>query len=211
MAEKRKIYISLAINAIIVVLEAVGFYGARSLGWGQFWFYTQISNLLLGIVCILLSLFLLRCLRNGSRIPFWLNFLKYTITIMVAQTFLVSLTVLSIAWGGIGAMMLGPVVRYFHTLCPLLAVASFLFFDPQEKPFTLKHNALAMTPTIIYGAVAITLNVLRIWHGPYPFLYVYEQPVWLSIVWFVVIMGAAFLIAVLLRLLHKRINRRYIY
>ena len=73
------------------------------------------------------------------------------------------------------------------------------------------HTALAMVPTLLYGVVAIILNVLRVWHGPYPFLYVYEQPVWLTAVWVVVILGAAFLIALLLRVVNCRLNREYVY
>ena len=207
----KKKYAALILNIAIVILEGVGFYSARYLGWEQFWFYTQISNLFLGLVSLILTVFLLRYIRDGVPVPAWASFLKYSATIMTAQTFLVSLFVLSPMMGGVKLLMLGPIVRYFHTLCPLLAIVSFLLVDLKSLSFTRQHTILAMLPTILYAVVAITLNVLRIWHGPYPFLYVYEQPVWLSAVWLVVIMGAAYLIALLLRVIHRRLSHEYVY
>ena len=211
MSKNAKLYVALVLNAAIIISEALGFWEARSLGWAQFCYYTQISNLLAGIVSIILVLSLLRKIRDGIPVPAWLTFLKYTTTIMLTQTFLILLTVLSPTMGGMKLLMLGPIVRYFHTLCPLLAMISFLCVDPQETSMAKRHTALAMVPTLLYGAVAIILNVLRVWHGPYPFLYVYEQPVWLTAVWVVVILGAAFLIALLLRVVNCRLNREYVY
>lgn len=211
MSKNVKLYVALVLNAAIIIFEAIGFWEARSLGWAQFCYYTQISNLLAGIVSILLVFSLLRKIRDGIPVSAWLTWLKYTTTIMLTQTFLVSLTVLSPAMGGVKLLMLGPIVRYLHTLCPLLAMASFLAFDPQEISMTKRHTALAVVPTLLYGAVAIVLNVLRVWHGPYPFLYVYEQPAWLTAIWVVVILGAAFLIALLLRVVNRRLNREYVY
>lgn len=211
MLKNKKLFVSLLLNVAAVAFEVVGFIDASYLGWVQFWFYTQISNLLLGIVSIVLIGYILCHMRDGIRIPAWLSFAKYCVTIMTTQTFLISLLVLSPMLGGIGMMMLGPIVRYFHTLCPLLAMVSFLIFDPKPMALTARHTRLAMLPTIVYGAVAILLNLLRVWHGPYPFLYVYEQPVWLSLVWLVVIMGAAFLIAFLLRIANQYLTREYVY
>ena len=46
--------------------------------------------------------------------------------------------------------------------------------------------------TIAYAIVFITLNILKVYEGPYPFLMVYKQPVYMSIVWFILIVGGAF-------------------
>ena len=207
----KKTYAALILNVAIVILEGLGFYSARGLGWEQFCYYTQISNLFLGLISLILVGFLLRYIRDGVSVPAWVSFLKYSATIMTAQTFLVSLFVLSPMMGGVGLLMLGPIVRYFHTLCPLLAIVSFLLVDFKALSFTRQHTLLAMIPTMLYAMVAITLNILRIWHGPYPFLYVYEQPVWASAIWLVVIMGAAYLIAFLLRVIHRRLSHEYVY
>lgn len=207
MTKEAKRYISLFLNVAVIFFEVLAFYDARNFGWGQFCYYTQLSNLFAGIVCVLVSFSLLR----SPKMPTWVIFLKYCVTIMLTQTFLISLTFLSIAWGGIGEIMLAPIVRYFHTLCPILAIVSFLFFDPPIEHFEPRVSLLAMIPTFIYGAVAITLNVLKVWHGPYPFLYVYEQPVWLSVVWALIIFGAAFLISVLLRIAKRRSSNEQIY
>lgn len=211
MKKQVKLWLSLLLNLTIVAFEVVAFYQGRKMGVEQFQFYTQLSNLLAGVVCLIFTGFLLRLIRSGVKIPSWCSFLKYTVSIMLAQTFLISLTFLSIASGSVAFLMLGPIVRYFHTLCPILSVVSFLLLDPKMEPFTRQHTMLAMIPTLLYGTVAIILNIMRVWHGPYPFLYVYEQPLWLSAVWFVTIFGAAFLIAFLLRIASCRLHREYVY
>ena len=44
--------------------------------------------------------------------------------------------------------------------------------------------------------------------GPYPFLHVYEQPVWASVLWFIAIPGGAYLIALLLRFGRRRCAKK---
>jgi hypothetical protein len=78
---------------------------------------------------------------------------------------------------------------YTHTLCPILAIISFLVFAP--KIFSKKDAIRALSFTLAYAAVAIALNILRVWHGPYPFLFVYEQPIWASVAWSIgILLGA---------------------
>ena len=43
--------------------------------------------------------------------------------------------------------------------------------------------------------IMLAANVARVYKGPYPFFYVYEQPLWVSGMWVVVILGGALLIA----------------
>ena len=56
----------------------------------------------------------------------------------------------------------------------------------------LKDNFRAIYFTLIYAAIFITLNILKVYEGPYPFLMVYKQPVYMSIIWFILIVGGAF-------------------
>ena len=60
-----------------------------------------------------------------------------------------------------------------------------------------------MIPPVLYAAVIVTLNLTRTVRGPYPFLLVYEQPVWASLLWAGVILGTAWLIALLLVLVKR--------
>lgn len=68
---------------------------------------------------------------------------------------------------------------------------SFIFFEKHDiKGF--KDNFRAIYFTIAYAVVFIILNILKVYDGPYPFLQVYNQPIYMSVIWFIVIVGGAF-------------------
>ena len=92
---------------------------------------------------------------------------------------------------------------YMHTLCPILAIISFIFFERQTK-ITQKQTYYALIPTLIYAVIIITLNITKNVYGPYPFLHLYEQSVYTSIIWTIVMMGGAYLLAWLLKLLQNK-------
>lgn len=74
------------------------------------------------------------------------------------------------------------------------SVNSFLFFEPGER-LEKKDLKYGIIPTVIYGITVLMLNILKIKSGPYPFFYVYHQPVIVSILWFAGILGGMALIA----------------
>ena len=80
---------------------------------------------------------------------------------------------------------------FYHTLCPIITFISFMFFE-SHKIKGIKDNFRAIYFTIAYAIVFITLNILKVYEGPYPFLMVYKQPVYMSIIWFILIVGGAF-------------------
>jgi hypothetical protein len=83
---------------------------------------------------------------------------------------------------------------YYHLICPVAAIIVFIFFE-EGLELNTKNAFLAMIPTITYAAIFLTLNIMKVLEGPYPFLYVYEQPFYMSVIWFVVILGGAYFIA----------------
>lgn len=82
---------------------------------------------------------------------------------------------------------------YHHLLCPLVAFGAFAFL-PQGKPLGKTAALVGLIPTGLYGIPAVILNCLRVWDGPYPFLRVWHQPVWASVLWVIVIFGVDFLL-----------------
>ncbi|MBE6529639.1 MAG: hypothetical protein E7680_03430 [Ruminococcaceae bacterium] len=78
-------------------------------------------------------------------------------------------------------------------LCPILSFVSLLLFEdtPKQKGAAL----IAIVPTLLYAGLAVALNFARIWYGPYPFFHVYEQPWWQSILYAVVILPGAYIVA----------------
>ena len=70
----------------------------------------------------------------------------------------------------------------------------------ERAPALPRHAPLwAMVPTLLYGSVMLAANVAKVYKGPYPFLYVYEQPVWVSCLWVVLMLSGNALITMAVR------------
>ena len=131
---------------------------------------------------------------------------KYMAAAVLSVTFIVVLAVLSPMRGeGINGwfyMLFNKDSTFLHTLCPILTILSFVLFE--KKPHLDAKSAFtAIIPTFIYAIVLIILNILGVVDGPYPFLRVMNQPVYMSFVWFIVIVGGAFFLALLLQKLNS--------
>ena len=85
-----------------------------------------------------------------------------------------------------------------HTVCPLLSIVSFVFFEKEVK-LEKDQSLYALIPTFIYAVVTLILNFLRTITGPYVFLLVYEQSGWMTFLWMIIIGGIAYILAELLR------------
>ncbi len=152
-------------------------------------------------------------LKRAEEIPEWVILLKYIATSLISVTFVVAMTVLvpMAAPAGKAAMLhmaCGGANLYHHLLCPVLAISSFLFLEP-GKQLGIRENIFAAVPTLCYAIVTVLLNAFYVIHGPYPFLYVHEQSVGMSVMWFIVILSAGYLFAFVIRLIsRKRVNQR---
>ena len=190
------------------MLELVGFVIAIGRnGLGILGYYTQESNLFLLIATGIYLYYLLA----KKEVPSWAARLKYIATCLVAVTFIVVVLVL--------APMCLPNVKYavyvivgganfFHHLtCPVLAIVSFFACEVELIP-TTRDAVIAMMPTLLYAIVTTTLNAAKVIVGPYPFLHVYEQPVIVSVLWFIIIPGGGFLFAYLVSKVKKKISKK---
>ncbi len=209
-SQRRLKWIILCTNLLLAILEAVGIvlmtelyikHNLPPLGWLQY--YTQLSNIFSMAVALITAAFSARALlKNTDSVPPVVRLLKFSAACCLAETFLVTVFVLSpmgMMGGFVPLMLQGPNL-YHHLLCPLLCVLSLLILEKGEK-LTLKHCVYSMIPTFIYAVVSVTFNILKLWHGPYPFLYVYEQPIYMSMLWAVTILGGAFVITLGLKTL----------
>ena len=190
-------FLSILANLAIVGMEL----RAIPLSWDgvhaqMFLFYTELSNLFAMGVCFVTALCQLRALLTGGEMPAWVRTLKYTVTCCLMLTFLTVVFVLAPMYGPDGhyVMLLTSSMLYNHFLNPVTALLSFVLL---ERVPALPRRAVgrAMIPTLIYGGIMLVANVAKVYKGPYPFLYVYEQPLWTSCMWVVVILGGALLIA----------------
>ena len=196
-SSKAKLSLSLALNLAVAVLSAVGTaLSFNAHGLGMFQFYTVDSNVFAMLACLVYAGFLIRQLAGGRRPPVWAVMTKYASVCCLGVTFLVVVTILAPFSGphGYRMMLLYNDMLYHHLFCPVLAALSFFLFD--RVPFRAARAArLALLPTALYAAVIVVLNLARVIVGPYPFLKVYQQPVYASVLWVVLILGGAYAIA----------------
>lgn len=192
--------VSLALNSLVLTLEVVSTpMVVSSMGAGMFRFYTEDSNYLMMIASGALVYFYSRRLRSGRPVPRWAILLAYLATSCLLVTFVVVVSVLApimcaSGQNGYQVMLVSGSMLYRHLLCPGIACVSFALFD--DGPTLGPSDArLALIPTIVYACVTIAGNVVRLMDGPYPFLRVYDQPVWASVLWCALIVGGAYLLA----------------
>lgn len=206
-ATRIRLILNLIINLTIVVMELIAInISFKKQGLTLFQYYTEDSNILALVACLLCSIYLIRNIITGNyEIPKWVAILKYMAVCCLTVTFIVVILVLAPMQGsgGYQVLLFSGSLLYQHFLCPVLALAGFLLLD--MAPLNKQDIRFAIVPTIVYAIVSILLNIIKVLDGPYPFLQVYEQPVWMSILWFIVILGGAHLSSwLILFFSHKR-------
>lgn len=191
---KRNIKIALLLNILIIIFELIGFVMSfKDFGFTLFEYYTQDSNLIALLASIFFVIYALK-----DKIPNWVKIFRYVASSALMLTFLVVIFILIPTMKEIGAfnLLFDGTMLYHHTLCPLISLVSFVFFE--KYTYKKKNTLYALSFTVTYALIITTLNILKLIKGPYPFLYVYEQPLYMSILWFIIIVGGSYGITLLL-------------
>ena len=198
---KRKI--SLIMNILIVILELIGFVLLfKNQGGIAFQYYTEDSNILLFITSLIFTIYLF----TNKKIPRWLSMLKYISTIGVTLTFLVVIFILAPMMNfNYSKMLLDGALLYQHLLCPVLSIITFLFFD-ELGSYSKKDNITSLSLTVLYSIILVSLNILELVKGPYPFLMVRNQSVLMSMIWLIVLGIMVYGIAFILRKIYTKNN-----
>lgn len=191
--------VNITINLLIIILEIIGFILVfNELGITSLEYYTEDSNLLL----LISSFIFLICLVKNKELPSWFKSLRYCAIVSTTLTLIIVLTVLS--WTtdlGLHHLLFGGSMLYHHTICPVLAIFAFMIEKYDE--LNVIHGLYF---TIIYAIIMISLNILKIVEGPYPFLLIYNQPIIHSVIWTMVILAITYAIALIL----KKVNGKVI-
>ena len=195
MKNKEKVlsvlFILLEVAAIITTIISVGKI--------QIEFYTEDSNIFALIVTIIYSYYLF----SNKKVPKLVNILRLSSSAMLMITFLtVSLVLVPIYRMDLSFAYWGPNF-FYHLVCPILFFINYTFVSKKEE-FSTKDLFISTTPTIIYGIILMTVNVIVKGYGPYPFLYVYEQPVYLSVLWILIFFMTNLVITICLSKLSKK-------
>lgn len=208
---KTKKVVAIILNLMVMCMEVLGAYHSfQKGGILNLRFYTVLSNVLALVVSLLYVVYYIRNFnRKDTAFPRWLKQLKFVTCNCLAVTFVVVVAVL-IPMDGIQSVdhyIFGPANIYHHVFCPLIMIFSFCVFE-KERKITVRDNVLALIPTIIYAVVMVILNLVKVLKGPYPFLYVYEQPIYMSIIWAVVILTLTYVLGLILRVLNGMERKR---
>ncbi len=199
--------VAIAMNLAIIFFEIIGFMLAFSYnGWNVFVYYTQDSNALALIAAILFVCSAMWQEQGHKHKKFdkFVHMLKYMAVVSVTLTLIVVITILS--WTTkytLWQLLTQHSMLFHHTICPILCIVSFLFCEKYN--YQKKHAWVGIGFTLMYAVVTIFLNLIGELEGPYPFLKVYSQPWWASLLWCVTILGGAYAIARLLRFAQKKI------
>ena len=162
---------AIALNILVILLEAWTFRLVAGRKWQNLVFYTFLSNL-----CAMLSSLLL--LVFGQ--PPWVTAMRYLAVCMMTMTALVTAGILvpmggdpkKLLWSGNGL--------FHHVICPILTFVSYVFF---ENHAGLSLIWLPVSVTLLYGLIMLYLNGRGIVDGPYPFFRVRHQPPRATVVW----------------------------
>ncbi|MDO4996845.1 MAG: hypothetical protein Q4E69_06660 [Bacilli bacterium] len=188
--------VAIALNILLVICEIWAFVVTfQEMGKLTPMYYTEESNFLAMISSILFVFFAL----TKKEIPKWVSYLKYMATIGLTLTILVVIFILCPQNGNNYVYMLFYKSLFIHHFAgPILYFILFVFLEG-NKISTVKENFIGMIFTLIYGAIIMPLNIMKVIEGPYPFLMVYKQPVWASILWVAFLLSFAYMIGFVIR------------
>ena len=201
MTKQTKLMTALVLNVLVIVLEVAGLATCWGCGFGRFFeFYTDDSNVLALVSSICYVVAAVLYLKDPEReIPHWVKVLRFCGSAVLMVTFLVVAFVLApmAGMGGMGDM--GGIetgstgllagyrlmawmneFKYFHLFCPLLSLVSFIFFE-DGKWLRKADIPYTWIFTLIYGVILVILNIVGVVSGPYPFLMVRENPIFVSV------------------------------
>ena len=193
---------ALVLNFAIIILELIGTAISFSNGGaGNLIYYTVLSNILALVSSVLFVSLTLKG-REGTAL---VSALRYCASVCLAVTFTVVVFVfvpMTIPYGTTANVLYKGPQLYHHLLCPIVSFVSFCFFE--NGAVSRSFIAIGALPTLLYAVFSITLNLLRVIEGPYPFLMVYKQSWVESVIWFFVILGIGVAFAAVVRLLHNK-------
>lgn len=205
---RNSLILSATLNIIIVIASMIGNVMAYNRNGLQITeAYTIDSNIFAVIACGIYGAMLIRQIATGKEIPKVARMMKYMAVCYLSLTFIVVVLVLAPMFGleGYKTMLFSGDMLYHHLISPVLAFLTFILYDFVPDKAT-KASGIAMIMTIIYAIVVTILNIAKVLVGPYPFFHVYEQPIYMSCLWFVIILGGAWAIAFFLAKLKGKRN-----
>jgi len=171
-------------------------------GAGTLRMFTTISNLIAAFAAAMCLPFQIDGLRRDRyKLPSWIVVVMYIGTVGVSLTFSMAVSVISI-YQGFYKTMFNDSNLYLHTICPILIILLFLLVISDVK-IKFIHTIIAMVPVLGYMLLYyIMVFVTKQWRDHYYTDAFIPWPVSL-----VLLLGVAFGICQLVRLIHNLTNK----
>lgn len=196
---KRFVFVIHLILTVLEIIAAVYMLGTE--GLSVFRYYTVDSNMLQLVV----SLCFLVCFFRKKEIPAALMVLHLISTVCLTVTFLIAAFVL-MPQSTFSYYFLNNVAPINHFLGPVLSVAALMLSDVRipKKAFLAPSAA-----TLLYGVIAVLLNIAGVLKGPYFFLEVYTTPLSTVVMWFLIIFFLCMALSLIYMALHRFLMNRH--
>lgn len=91
-----------------------------------------------------------------------------------------------------------------NLLCPIVSFVSFTLFEGDRRLNKKKTIWYALIPTAIYGIIMLVCNLTNTFAGPYPFMMINDNPVYVTVIVFVVTLVLNYIIGRFLLLSNQK-------
>ena len=214
MNRKQILILNLILHSLVVILGSIAIaiqFKTTSTnnsvsmgGWHVFRFFTNDGNIFCMVVSLITIIHIIYSLIKGIDVlPKWI----YILNLMSAVSgLLIFFTVLFVLWPTLGPrLFVGYLMVVLHVINPILVSTSFLF--TMHKDTKIKESLYGMVPMLVYGIPVLTLIIAKVWTGnliPYPFLHVYDNPWWGTMLMMIGMLSFCFILGIILSRLTKR-------
>lgn len=174
--------------------------GVRTGGAGMLRMFTNDGNLFTALASLICGVYAAVCsLGNRGMSSRAIDCLRLMAAVSEAVIFMIVVAVLIPM--GMKFLLTGYSMIVLHAVAPLITVVSFLILNPRPEKTEKTDFLYGGIPVLLYGVIVLILCVAKVWTGnliPYPFFNVYGNPVWLTVVAMVGIIGCTVLLSLLL-------------
>ena len=194
---------SILLNIFIIIFEIIGItIYVMDNNYFDFTYYTHDSNVL---ALISSSIYLVYILKR-KEIPKWLSLLKYATILSLTITFLMVIFVLLPIYNfDYNFIFFKGSMLYFHIICPILTIVSFIFFEKHNIDDKLSFIR-SMYLSMAYLIIILILNINDVLKGPYPFLMVKQNPISDSVIWILSILCGAVIVSKCIQIIKKKVK-----
>ena len=214
MKRKQILIMNLILHSLVVILGSIAIaiqFKTTSTnnsvsmgGWHVFRFFMNDGNIFCMVVSLITMCHIIYSLVKGDDVlPKWI----YILNLMSAVSgLLIFFTVLFVLWPTLGPrLFVGYLMVVLHVVNPILVSTSFLF--TMHKDTKIKEGLYGMVPMLVYGVPVLSLIISKVWTGnliPYPFLKVYDNPWWGTMLMMIGMLAFCSILGIILTRLTKR-------